>query len=291
MPRHLTMRRPLGPRYPKVDAWQLAAEGEARSPRVLAVIRWPVGGIRTWCKYVYRKPQFERFLIDIIMPARNESAALVADLAEKRRFCQGDPDRHLGRAFAAAVVSRIGMERYSLVHSHGFTSAVVSVLPCQVMRLPHLVTIHETVLDHQYRDLRGRLIRRTVDETLRRVDCVHAVSFASRDNLKQAFPGAARCRRGVQVLKNGIDPSAFLAARATPCGNDWDCRRRRFWWAFLADSWHPKVSGISSMQCRCTERRNASVPDIAVLAVGGGGFKREEEQRVRSLGLCIAVLL
>jgi glycosyltransferase involved in cell wall biosynthesis len=258
---------------------------DAQRPRVLAVIRWPVGGIRTWCKYVYRKPEFERFLIDIVIPASLESHALGTDLVEggvQARLIQTGPSI---RSFAAAVVSRMTTERYSLVHSHGFTSAVINALPSRARRIPHLATIHEVVLDHHYRDLRGRLIRRVVDESLRRVDCVHAVSHASRDNLQHAFPGAGRCRRGVQVISNGINPTGFLNARRDDVRQRLGLEPQTILVGFFGRFMAPKGFRYLIDAMDAHRRRNASVPDIAVLAVGGGGFRLEEEQRIKSLGL------
>ena len=267
------------------------AENDVQRPRVLAVIRWPVGGIRTWCKYVYRRPEFERFSIDIIIPASLESAALVADLAAsgvQARLVQTGPSI---AAFAAAVVSRMTTERYSLVHSHGFTSAVIGALPSRARRLPHLVTVHEEVLDHHYRDRRGRLMRRVVDGALQRVDCVHAVSHASRDNLQHAFPGAARCRRGVQVISNGIDPTGFLSARRDDVRKRLGLAPQTILVGFFGRFMAPKGFRYLIDAMDVHRRRNASVPDIAVLAVGGGGFRREEEQRVEKPRPGIELLL
>jgi glycosyltransferase involved in cell wall biosynthesis len=254
-------------------------------PRVLAVIRWPVGGIRTWCKYIYRNPEFANFAIDIVMPRGHEATALVEDMRRGGVVSRVIEVESSTAAMAARVAALVAGGRYSLVHSHGFTSAAIAVLPCRLRRVPHLVTVHDVVLDHQYRDWRGRLIRRSMDTALRHVDCIHAVSQSCREHLLAAFPSASRCSRGIRVILNGIEPAGFLAARPKEIraglGLPQDAILVGFFGRFMSQKGFTYLVDA----VRKAVERGRSVPPIAVLAVGGGGYRREEEQRVASLGL------
>lgn len=254
-------------------------------PRVLAVIRWPVGGIRTWCKYVYRAPQFGRVAIDFIMPDGDEAAALAADLATSGAAVQVIRTGVSTRAFAAAVGSRLLSHRYSLVHSHGFTSALICAWPCKLRRVPHLVTSHDMVLPNQYTDVKGRCIRGLVDQALRTVHAIHAVSHSSRENIEASFPAARRCPFGVRVIRSGIESRTFLASRATDIRQRIRISPEAILVGFFGRFMTPKGFRYLVDAVHAHQMSGRAAPEIAVLAVGGGGFVREEQQRIKSLGL------
>ena len=257
--------------------------------RVLVVVRWPVGGIRTWCKYVYRRPQFDLFEIDMVVPDGSEAQTLTDDMRASGLRINVIRTGSQVRQLAAKAVSLIASGRYSLVHSHGFTSAAICGLPCRIRGVAHLVTIHEEILPDQYRDLRGRMIRKFVNATLARVDCVHAVSHASGENLGRSFPGAASCRHGVRVISNGIESGRFLAARALPLREDLGLMDATILVGFFGRFMAPKGFRHLIEALRLHNEVATQPSDIAVVAVGGGGFRREEEEKVRQLGLASRV--
>lgn len=253
--------------------------------KVLVVVRWPVGGIRTWCKYVYRRPQFKQFEIDVLLPEGSEAQALTDDMKASGLRVNVIRTGPKARQLAAKAASLIATGQYSLVHSHGFTSAIICSLISRVRRVPHLVTIHEEILTDQYRDLRGRMIRRLVNATLARVDCIHAVSHASGENLRKSFPGATLCRHGIRVISNGIESGRFVAAEALPLREDLGLSDATILVGFFGRFMAPKGFRVLIEAMRLHYERESREADIAVVAIGGGGFRREEEQTVQRLGL------
>ena len=266
---------------------QLQTEDRDTPPsrRVLVVVRWPVGGIRTWCRYVYRRPQFDQYQIDLVIPEGAEAQTLAEDMSVSGLDINVIRTGPKLRQLALKASSLILRGRYSLVHSHGFSSAAICGLPCRIRGVPHLATIHEEILADQYRDLRGRVIRSTVNATLARMDCVHAVSNASGDNPRSAFPGAARCRHGIRVVSNGIDSERFLTATALPLRADLGLPAETTLVGFFGRFMAPKGFRYLIEALRLHSERQSPKRDLVVVAIGGGGFKREEEATVRSLGL------
>ena len=255
-------------------------------PRVLVVVRWPVGGIRTWCRYVYRHQAFSVFDIDIVMPRDPEAEALQQDLADTGIRTILLECGSSTRAFALAASKYMLGGRWALIHSHGFTSGLVSAVPASAKRIPHLVTVHDVILDGQYRDWRGRLARVLISRMLRSATCIHAVGEAAAENLRQAFPWIRRRPDQLRVIRNGIDTRRFLSAQPEEglrerLGIAQDAILVGFFGRFMAQK------GFRYLIDAVAAHRKASPTGrpLVVLAVGGGGFQREEEHAVRTRGL------
>lgn len=253
--------------------------------RVLSVIRWPVGGIRTWCRYVYRAPQFAKFQLDIVAPAGHESEVMRDDLARSglnARFIQTGGS---WAKFAATTFRQISLGSYSLVHSHGFTSAAVCSMPTRLRRVPHLVTVHEEILDEQYRDARGRVIRAAANAALASAGCVHAVSESGKDNLLRTFPGSRLCVGGVRVIANGIDTESFLSSRGSAIRRNLNLHPDVLLVGYFGRFMAAKGFRYLVEAIRIHRDEAMSGRRMVVLAVGQGGFRLEEEEAIRSCGL------
>jgi glycosyltransferase involved in cell wall biosynthesis len=253
-------------------------------PRILAVVRWPVGGIRTWCRYVYRHSALNAFDIEVIVPDIEEARHLVEDLRDtevRTTLVNGGSTMGFGRS----VVNRIVRNSYALVHSHGFTSGVASSLARAVRRTPHLITQHDVVLKDQYRDFWGRCGRLAIGMMLRDAAAVQSVSHAAAANLKEAFPAVFSNGRSVTVIRNGIESSRFLEAEPEDiralCGVPDRAIVVGFFGRFMAQKgFRYLVEAIANYE----KSRTNELP-LFVLAVGGGGYRREEQSRIASLGL------
>jgi glycosyltransferase involved in cell wall biosynthesis len=258
--------------------------GTAR-PRVLVVVRWPVGGIRTWCRYVYRDSRFSYFDIELLMPQDPEAVVLQQDMAGTGIRTTLLDTGVSSRAFSLAAVRYMLRNRWDLIHSHGFTSGLASAVPAAAKRIPHLVTVHDVILDGQYRDWRGRVVRGLISRMLHNATRIHAVSEAAAKNLRHAFPWLRRRPDQLRVIRNGIDTERFASAQPE------DGLRERlsipqdaivvgFFGRFMAQKGFRYLVDAVAAHRNANEKR-----PLVVLAVGGGGFRREEEHAVRARGL------
>ena len=254
-------------------------------PRVLVVIRWPVGGIRTWCRYVYRDSAFSNYDIEILMPDMEEAASLRDDLADTGiRTTLFESRKSIGY-FSMNVAKQIIRGKYSLVHSHGFTSGLLSVISCRLTGTKHLFTPHDVVLDRQYRDFRGRIMRSFIAILLRSATYVQPVGQAAADNLANSFPKAFGNKRNVRVVRNGIDSARFLKAEPEDVRERYQIPKHAilvgFFGRFMAQKgFRYLVEGVASYKAV----NNGGRP-LVILAVGGGGFRREEELAIQALNL------
>src|SRR5690606_3596018 len=108
------------------------------------------------------------------------------------------------RALAIAVWKELRARNYDLVHSHGFTAGILSSLPANLCRVPHIMTAHDVMLDWQYRGARGRAKLYGAGFFFRRINVVMAVGEDARNNLAQVFPWLKNKNR-LTAVRNGID--------------------------------------------------------------------------------------
>jgi hypothetical protein len=199
---------------------------------------------------VYRHEAFSVFDIEIVMPLDPESEALRRDLADTGIRTTLLECGSSARAFALAATRYMSGGRWALIHSHGFTSGLVSAIPARIKRIPHLVTVHDVILDGQYRDWRGRMARILISRMLRSATCVHAVGEAAAENLRSAFPWISRQPDHLRVIRNGIETERFLSAQpgTRTSVSDSESRGTRSWSDSSGASWLRRVFGTSSMR-------------------------------------------
>lgn len=264
---------------------QASSEFGKDKRRILAVIRWPVGGIRTWCKDVYTHPAFGAFDIELIMPRDRDGAAdaLYEDLRGTSISVTRTAESM--RSFASHLAKRLLSTRRELVHSHGFTSAVLSHPLVRLKGVPHLITPHDVVLDGQQRGILGTLRRTAVARALRSADRVQAVSIAAASNLVTAFPRAFRDGRHLQVVNNGIETSRLDVEPQTDLRESLEIEADTILVGFFGRFMSQK--GFKYLVDAVGQHPidNSGNKRLMVVAVGSGGFRREEEAHLAAIGL------
>lgn len=254
----------------------------SRLIRILLVVRWPVGGIRTFMRYVYRRFPVDSFQFVLIAPDQPETQVLLEDLAGLdlvyRPVSENPSEFELGRA----VFQQLVLGRFDLVHSQGFTSGICAALPATLVRVPHLMTSHDVLGEKQFSGRLGFLKRIGMEAAFSLIGTIHSVSHDAQTNLLEFLPAL---RERCLVIPNGIEVERFQ--QADPCflrgelGVADDCfligflgrfmRQKGF--SYLVDA----VENLSKLQ---NLQKN-----ILVVAIGGGGFIREEKAAISERGL------
>ncbi|EPR30577.1 glycosyl transferase group 1 [Alkalidesulfovibrio alkalitolerans DSM 16529] len=179
-----------------------------RKPRrLLTVARWPLGGIRTYMRYVYGRLGGD-WRVTILAADTQESAALREDAAAL------GAELILSRPTAASFVSRIARtlaeRRHDLIQSQGFISAIAACLANVPFKKPHVLTVHGVLEERFLRGVRGRLKRLATNTAIRSVDTVYGVGQDILDHLREEVPGLAGSRARQVAILNGIEPEMFL---------------------------------------------------------------------------------
>jgi glycosyltransferase involved in cell wall biosynthesis len=254
--------------------------------RILLVVRWPVGGIRTYLKYVY--PQLCQRLsgvaISMVTPHGDEFDALSRDLADLNiKYVDVGRDCSV-LTLAAAVNRELRRAPYDLIHSHGFTAALAAAVAAKLRRVPHITTVHDILQRTQFVGLQGQARRFALAMALRLVDIVQAVGEdAQRNIVAHLGPGLGR---RVRVVRNGILTQPILQAAPRDLRAELRLDPHTFLIGFFGrfmaqKGFHYLVEAVRILREHAAQRARP----FHVVSFGGGGFIREEQAAIERSGL------
>jgi len=259
--------------------------------RILLIVRHPVGGIRTFFRYVYRTFGSEKYQFTLVTPDLPETRVLLEDLRELDLIYIPVDKNVSNRELLRIVTKTIRNKPFDLVHSHGFTSGACSIVGALSKRTPHILTCHDVFTQRQFIGLKGLVRKAALGMMLSMIDCIHCVSHDARDNLLAYLPILELYKRKVIAIPNGIEVEPFLNAEKR------DLRRERglpsagvligFFGRFMSQKgFRYLVDALEQI------KKEQNLPrEPLILAFGEhDGFIREEKEDVKKRGLAGSVL-
>jgi glycosyltransferase involved in cell wall biosynthesis len=251
---------------------------DIKRKKILLVVRHPVGGIRTYFKYIYSQDVFNKYDFTIVSPD-SEVKSLLKEIFEADNY-QYVPCNDSVSLLKASWKCLLG-NKFDLVHSHGFTAGVLIVLANIFSSVPHLMTAHDVLLNNQFVGIKGGLKKFLLTKMFNRLDAIHAVSNDGAENLLEKLPKLKHQK--IRTILHGIDVNDFYGATATKI-NDHDLEgaiRIGFFGRFMSQKgFLYLVDAIEIIkENRLSEKK------ITVLAFGWGGFVREEFDDIKKRGL------
>ena len=184
--------------------------------RVLAVVRHPVGGVRTHITYTYPLLMRAGYRFTFIIPEGGPSVPFresVADWDGAEVIEVPYADRKYQKPkFRLAIRRLLREQRFSFIHSHGMQAAIPSLLANLGIGLPHMMTSHDVFSHVRLSSTVGRLKRIALQELLRRLDVLVAVSEDTRDDHLKHLPGLKKGPCRVVVIPNGVDLTRYSLA-------------------------------------------------------------------------------
>ncbi len=249
----------------------------------LLVIRWPVGGIRTYVRDLLRSDAFADITFRVIVPSCDETRSLMDEVS--RPDVNWQLTANSSSALARAVWTLRDIRSCSLLHSHGFTAACVTGPAAVLHHLPHLVTGHDVLVDGQLRGAKGFAWRTLLQAILAGADRIHCVTHQARDNLLQYLPRLRARPQRLSVIKHGIDVSHFANSPRrdlhAELGVSAQTRLIGFLGRFMSQKGFPTLVAAVALLAGCKR----PLPDFRIVVVSYGGYIREEQERIAGLGL------
>jgi glycosyltransferase involved in cell wall biosynthesis len=256
--------------------------------RVLLVVRWPGGGIRTFIRYVYSNIDPLKWKLTIIAPESDGLELMRGDLADIGAtfipVSKMPTDGSSGAAiFFRQIVKEMIRGQYDLVHSHGFISGACSSFPAFINRLPHMMTPHEVTNKNQFHGLSGNLKKITLGCLFWFVDKIQSVSYDAHKNLIETFPNLHHPGKCV-VIPNGIEIERFKDATVRDLRREMNLRENVFLIGFLGRFMAPKgfrylIDAIDLLRNEPLQKKPL------VLTFGDGCFGGRDKQLIREKGL------
>jgi glycosyltransferase involved in cell wall biosynthesis len=259
--------------------------------RILVVVRYPVGGIRTFFRYVYRNFDSGQYRFTLVAPDLPETRVLLEDLKKLDLVYIPTAGNSTNRKLLELVSTIIRTEHYDLVHSHGFTAGACAILGTLSKRVSHIVTCHDIFTERQFTGLRGFIKKTGLGLMLLLVDRIHCVTYSARENLLTYLPLLRPFQRKTIVIANGIDVESFLNAERRDLRRELGLPRGSFLIGFLGRFMSPKgfrylVDALERIQ----ERQDLSRRPFVIALGEEDGFIREEKEYVKKRGLAESVL-
>jgi len=251
------------------------------SPHILLVIRHPVGGIRTYIKYIYTAQYFSSYRFTVItpeseLPKKSESPGDWPPMAY--RICKGTAS-----AIIRETIKILRSEKVELIHAHGFTSGICSALPARLFSVPLIMTAHDVLLEKQFAGIRGKIKRYAVAWLFQMIDVIHAVSQDVSANIRYSIPELGG--KNLVTITNGITISQYEQQSKinyqTEYGIDEACYKIGFLGRFMSQKGFRYL--IDAVELLVLEYHLKG--KFVVIALGSGGFIREEMELINSKGL------
>lgn len=257
---------------------------DAAPIKLLATVRWPVGGIRTYLKYVYLRLDPALFDITVVAPDIPELRVLMKEMDRPNvRFLP--IARYDGVHFLRAISRAIFSVKPDLVQSHGFTAGFTAALPAKFVGAHHVITPHDVITPEIASSFRQKMQIRMLGMALGAADVIQTVSEDSRRNIIEFIPGLARRPEKFHTILNGVPAAQFAGDTTRDLRAELSLPQDTFLVGFLGRFMKQKgfTYLLDAMQALAKRTDLARKP--LVIAVGGGGHIREEQARVNARGL------
>ncbi len=178
--------------------------------KILLVVRHPVGGIRTFFRYFYRNFDAKQYAFTLISPDLPETKKLLNDLSILDLKYISTEHKINNKKFFQIVTKIIRSEDFDLIHSHGFTCGASAVFGSALKKIPHILTLHETLTDEHFDKLGGLFGKIALSFMLTMIDTIHCVSYDARDNLLTYLRILRFFKDKLIVIPLGIEVERFL---------------------------------------------------------------------------------
>jgi glycosyltransferase involved in cell wall biosynthesis len=248
---------------------------------ILVVIRWPVGGMRTFIRYVYRRFDPSRYKITILLPQYSEHEALIEDLKElKPEYIVLRPHFSILQFFVC-LFRVLKNNRIDLIHSHGLTAGVLCALPARLSRTKHIMTSHDILLSKQFLGLKGLLKKKVLSILLSKIDVIHSVSNDAQNNLLEFVPRLKKRANRCVMIPNGIEIEHFQGDEKRDFHRELNLPKDTFLIGFLGRFMSQKGFVYLIEAVELLVKKTGIPKRPVVLAFGYGGFIREDRECIK----------
>ncbi|MDR3196237.1 MAG: glycosyltransferase family 4 protein [Planctomycetaceae bacterium] len=176
--------------------------------RVLVPVSHPLGGIRTYMLYYFRRLHKEAgYRFTFLSEAGNAFDVFKRDLIdwEGTEFVE-IPPKSGSRTTFQIIRQTLKTQPFALIHSQGLKAGTETAAANYFKNIPHLITLHDVILPQN--EIPGRfkwLKKNIISLVTRRASFIIPVSHDCETNHLQIFPVWKRGPVQVKTIPNGID--------------------------------------------------------------------------------------
>lgn len=248
--------------------------------KVLVLARWPVGGIRTYFRYIYSQQYFENYAFTFVLPDIQDIETFLDEYILDCEYKVILSTPRNSSLFALAL-KELNTGGYRLIHAHGFTAGSIA-LPLQFrFSIPQLLTTHDVFSESNFKGIKGTLKKLAMGMVLRSVTKLMPVGRDAEDNLIKYFPSV---KNKTHSIRNGIPTEVFYRAKKRDLKSELGLSSDTFLVGFFGRFMAQK--GFRYLVAATKElSKNYSMSEFRVVCFGWGGFIREEQEQLKRLGI------
>ncbi len=255
------------------------------------MVYYPIGGIRTFFRYVYRNFDPQKYSFTLVSPELSETKLLLDDLSELDLTYLPADNNLSNKEFFILVTNIIRNDRFDLIHSHGFTSGISAIVGSLLRWTPHILTCHDVFTEKQFIGVRGFIKKSFLGLMLLMIDSIHCVSYDARNNLLEYLAMLRIFKKKLIVVPHGIETELFLSAEKRDLRNELGLSKDSFLIGFLGRFMSQKgfkylIDALEKMN----QIKGIPKQPVILCFSQEDGFIREEKESIRKKGLSESVL-
>lgn len=249
------------------------------------VARWPLGGIRTYMRYVYGALG-DDCQVTLVAAPNHENEALHRDCqASGVRLVLSEQSDAL--SFVRQIYRELAGGGYDCIQSHGFISGTCAYAANIRFGVPHILTVHGILEERLLQGIAGKVKMAISSWIIRHVDVLYSVSHDIQAHLYEQIPSLAAAPCTKAVILNGIDTSRFDASQGKK-GNlrsRFGLDKNLFLAGFVGRFMQQKGFNFLIDAIELLNDQGSLPPDFRVVAVGSGDYEVHYRTLVASKGL------
>lgn len=251
---------------------------------ILLVVRWPVGGIRTYLNYVFSGDEFSDAKFTVIAPDVGGLSAQFGTVFSADRF-NYIPCENSAQGVFNVVWQQLRQQEFSLINVQGFTSGIAAFIPALLLagKIPRVLTVHDVLHPVHFSGVKGKIKRWLMAQVFKRYHCVVPVSGDCRDNMLSFLPEVAATK--INTINNGVSVSRLTASTPAPLRQQLNVSDDYFLIGFLGRFMAQKGFRYLVDAVATLTQDEAVTRKPLVLCYGMGGFYREEMAAIKARGL------
>jgi len=248
--------------------------------KIMLVIRWPVGGIRTYLDYVFQQNVLHGHTYVIVAPDLGIREYLVQVFSGVSYTFIASENNTID--LCRKVKNTMAVEQPDIVHSHGTTAGIVVSLMLMTKVTPHMVTMHDVFFDSQYTGVAGLVKKKFIGYLLNKATIINPCGFDASENFKAFFSDIDS--RKIKPIRNGIDCDRFSVSVVRDLKAEAGVGKGIILMGFFGRFMSQKGFDLLILSLE-KAKSNKTLENIHVACFGWGGFIREEQEAIRKKGL------
>ncbi|MDR2171422.1 MAG: glycosyltransferase family 4 protein [Planctomycetaceae bacterium] len=204
--------------------------------RVLIPVSHPLGGIRTYMLYFFRRlHNTGSYKFTFLSETSNAFDLLKRDFKDMKdaEFIEIPPQSGV-RTTLKTIRQAIKSRQFDLIHSQGLKAGTETAAANYFSNIPHLITLHDVIIPQNEIPGRFKHLKRAIISFLtRHVSFIIPVSYDCESNHLQNFPAWRHGPVKVKTILNGIDIERIKQSQSTLSA---DCNTLNFRGQFDIDS-------------------------------------------------------